>query len=481
MSIDSEHEEYALRKKQWGKIRDCVAGQEAVHDKQTEYLPKLSGQDNDEYKAYLKRATFYGATARTVDGLSGMIFRKDPMIEAPDGMTDFLEDVSLDGTSLLGFAEKIVEDDLVTARCGILVDHPTQQENATIAQAEANNIRPFMKHYEAESIFNWKTESRNNKQVLTQVRLWEFQEYEDPEEEFETKVRKQIRILDFNEQGQYRQRVFIEKETSDRNKKEWIQDGDDIIPLMRGIALDVIPFYFVGVKGGSATTEKPPLIDLANVNLSHYMTTADLEHGAHFTGLPTAVVSGFQETEDDDGEFKIGAANAWVFPNPEASAYYLEFEGKGLDSLEKRLEHKEQQMAALGARMLAPEKRAAETAETAQIHRIGENSVLSSLAKSAAESIEKALKFMAEWAGFTGDVSFKLNNDFIAVPMTPQQLTALLGVWQGGGMAFDDFIYNLKRGEIIKEERTTDEIQSDIETENPFSGEDVGSIVDVTV
>lgn len=469
MAIQTEHPEYTKHKPQWDKLRDVVEGQEKIHKAGVAYLPKLSDQDKTEYDAYKARALFYGATGRTVDGLSGMVFRKDPKIVTPDAMKDMIADVTLSGIDLVGFSEELVDDAITVGRSGILVDHPAVLgEDVTVAQAEVSNIRPFMKHYTAEQIFNWKTESRNNAQVTTQVRLWEWVEKEG-KDEFDVTVVQQIRILDFNEVGQYRQRVFVQNKN-----KEWIQEGDDIIPTRKGVALDVIPFFFVGVKNSSSTVEKPPLIDMANVNISHYMSTADLEHGAHFTGLPTAVITGHSGgDEGDTAEYRIGAATAWVFPDPETKAFFLEFQGKGLDTLEKRIEKKEEYMAFLGALMLMSDKAGVESTETTQLRHLGETSVLSSLAKSVEESIEQALIFMADWAGISGDISFKLNNDFLAITMSAQELTAILAVWQAGGMAFSDLFANLKRGEIIAENREEDEVLSEVEQESGFKESDL--------
>lgn len=473
MAIDSEHPQYAARREQWEKMRDTTAGQEAIHAKGQKYLPALSGQSTDDYKSYLKRAVFYAATSRTVDGLSGMIFRKPPQVKVPAGLTAMVEDVTLDGLSLLGFAEAIVDDIIVVGRAGILVDHPTVAANTTRAQAEAANIRPFLKHYTAENIFNWRVEGRNNAQVLTQIRLWERAPVVGAE--FSDDMQKQIRVLDLDPAtGNYRQRVFIENKAASTNDDKWIQFGPDVFPQKNGTPLKEIPFYFVGVKNGKPDAEKPPLIDLANVNLSHYTSTADLEHGAHFTGLPTAVITGHTEDDADKGsEYRIGAATAWIFPNPETKVQYLEFQGQGLEALENRIAKKEEQMAFLGARMLSPDKKAAETAETANIHRMGENSVLSSMSQSVGEAIESALAFMSDWAGFGDAVEYRLNKDFMAVPMTAQELTALLQTWQSGGIAYADLLDNLKRGEIVREERTAEEIRSEVETENPFLGNDI--------
>lgn len=482
MPVDTTHYQYDKYQPQWKRLRDVIEGQDVVHLAGDYYLPKLSGQDQHEYKAYVKRALLYGATSRTLDGLSGMVFRVAPSTELPPGIVEFENNITLDGLSLSGFAEQLIDDVLAVGRCGILVDHPdTTGQDLSQADAEILNIRPFMKHYKTESIINWKTQGVQNNQVLTEVRLSESVSVQDPEDEFSNELVEQIRVLDLFE-NKYRQRIY----RKDDKKKKWVQLGGDIFPLKNGVPLDKIPFYFVGVKNGSADVEKPPLIDLADVNLSHYRTMADLEHGAHFTALPTAVVTGLSPVdEEDEGEapeYRIGSATAWLFSNPDTDVKYLEFQGSGLSALEQRAKAKEEYMAFLGAKMLSPDKRTVEAAETAQIHRQGENSVLASISQSVSQSIEAALIMFLEWRGTEGgEVRYQLNKDFIPVIMSAQDLTALVQTWQAGGIAFDDLVWNLKRGEIIRDERQPEDLLSEIETENPFGEMPRNPIVDVEV
>ena len=468
MAVDSTHYEYDKYYPQWEKLRDTVAGQEAIHYKRKKYLPQLSGQTRDEYNAYLHRALFYGAMGRTVDGLTGMLFRKPPMMEMGTTLEEYAEDITLDGTSLLGFAEDLADEIVQIGRAGILVDHPStadMQDIITIAEAERANLRPFLKMYVAEAICYWERTFVNNKKVLSQLRLKEKVKVEA--EEFESEYVEQIRVLDlFN--GVYRQRLY----RKDDKKMEWVQFGGDVFPMVNSQTLDFIPFYFVGPRNNRPEVQKPPLIDLANANISHYKTTADLEHGAHFTALPTAVITGLNE--ETDSSYRIGSAAAWVFPNPDTKAEYLEFKGSGLESLEKRAAAKEQYMAFLGARMLAPDKRAAETAETAQIHRQGENSVLSSIAYSISDVLMMAIETLLFWAGRPDEeFVFKLNTDFMPAIMSAQDIQAVMQLWQSGGIAFDDLLYNLKRGEIVHEKRTSDEIRSEVEEDDPFQGQDL--------
>jgi hypothetical protein len=202
------------------------------------------------------------------------------------------------------------------------------------------------------------------------------------------------------------------------------------------------------------------------VNLSHYRTSADYEHGAHFCGLPTVVVTGYRPDEKASPLY-IGSAKAWVFSQPDASATYLEFTGQGLGALATLKAEKEAAMAALGARMLAPDKKEAEAAETAAIHRSGEVSVLATIAQTLARAMEQALTWVAEWNATAGDVDFKLNTDYFPMPLASADITALVGAWQQGAISKETLFYNLKRGELIPEDTTLEDEEAAIGDEPP--------------
>lgn len=219
-------------------------------------------------------------------------------------------------------------------------------------------------------------------------------------------------------------------------------------PMMNGKRLPYIPFVLIGRNGEAIDPQKPVLLDLVDVNMSHYRGTADYEHALHFTALPTAVVIGHELKEGQ--ALKIGSSEAWVFTDPQADAKYLEFSGQGLDSIKVSLERKEGMMATLGARILAPEKRDAEAAETAKIHRAGENSVLGGIALGVGRSLAKAFRWAAEWAGAgSGTVEVKLNTEFFPAGLTAQDLTALVGALQAAAISPQTFYDNMRRGSII--------------------------------
>lgn len=469
MAVNSTHPDYDEYRPLWQKCRDVIAGQEKVHAAKQAYLPKLDGQSDPQYNAYRERATFYNATGRTLDGLTGLVFRKPPIKKLPTGMEDWSNDVTLTGLSLSGFAQTLVDEVVSVNRAGILVDYPRADPTViTRKQQEARGMRPFLKLYKAEQIIDWRIGQVNNKTELTQVRLLESEFGPNPEDEFSLLEIEQVRQLYLDENNVYTVQLWRKDE-----KDNWVMHGDPIAPTMGGVNMQRIPFIFANDQDTTWNVRKPVMLDLVNLNISHYKTTADLEHGAHYCGLPTPYFFGVDDPEKAPNS--IGPSVIWTSTMADAKAGFVEFTGQGLAALEKRLESKEQAMAALGARMLSPEKNQAESGTALMIRQSGEHSVLASIANSCADALLKALEIARDWFRITGDVEFSLNTDFIPVPMDAQTLTALLAAVQAGRISQQTFFDNLQEGEVIRAGKTFDEEVSEIQTDTlGMGGMDTG-------
>ena len=248
-----------------------------------------------------------------------------------------------------------------------------------------------------------------------------------------------------------------------------VEKGDELLeeanPTMNGKPLDYIPFQFINADTITPVVSDPPLLDLIDENMAHYRTDADYKHGLHFTGLPTPVVTGY--TTSPNEKLTIGSAEAWTIPDPAAKAYFLEFEGKGLSEIVTALESMEKHMGILGARLLLTEKKATETAETARIHRTGENSVLAAVANMLSMGLTNSMQTFALWAGTSDDTSIVLNKDFSAIIMDAKKLTALVAARVAGEISQETFFYNLKIGEMYSDTTDFEEERTRIEQEGP--------------
>ncbi len=459
-TVNLHHPDYDKKIEQWTRVRDAVAGSDAIKSAGAKYLPRLKDQSEEDYQAYKTRASWLGATWTTIRGFKGMLLRKPPAIDIAESLQPMLDDVTMTGKTIYDLLDQVADEMLETKRPGILVDYPqAETEGMTRAQAEASNLRPSLAFYPAESIINWRRERINNAFVLSMVVLTEDAPL--PGHEFEHKTEIHYRVLDLSasEDGGriYRQRVF-----RINDKKEDEQIGADIYPLMDGNPLTEIPFFI------EAEVDEPPLIDLVDLNLDHYRLSADLRHGLHFGGLPTAVISGYTKENEGD-KLYIGSSSAWVFPDPQARASYLEFTGAGLSPIADEMAKTEERMAVIGARLLATEKKDAETAQTANIHRAGEASVLSNIGQTIGNLLSRALTIFGSWAGSDQEVIVTMNDEFLPPSVTPQELAAILASWQAGLPGFSDQgVFDLlSKKEFIAPGVTLEEEQARIGEKKP--------------
>lgn len=453
MPVDSRHAEYKARVGQWERCRDAIEGQDAVKAQKTKYLPALSKRNPETYDAYIRRAMWYGAAGRTLEGLVGLVFRKDPKVEnQPTAVDGILADLDLYGSNLTTFCRMALSEVMSVGRFGVLVDYNESERRAYLAA------------YPTESVINWAVAVVDGRPRLTRINLAETHENPDEKDPYEIKIRKRVRELRINESGQVESEVY---QLDEGKSGKWVSQGEPRILLASEDPMPEIPFVAINRDTLWISPRKPPLLDLVDVNLSHYRNTADLENGRHFCGLPTYWRAGFSPED----EIVIGPNVVWQTQNNDAKAGVVEVGGQGLAVLEKALESKERLMAVLGARLLEEQKRSAEAAATVQIRQAGEQSTLAAMAVNVSDGIERALKIAAAWMGSEApDLSVTLNTDYFPTQMTPQELAALVQAWQGGALSWETLHYNLQRGELARPGVTAEEERAAIEAEDAGAG-----------
>lgn len=469
----------------WQRQRDAGEGEDRVKSspRALEYLPRLDGQGSEvdelfnkntvitSYSSYKNRASFMNATGRTVDGLMGAVQRRDSDITWPESQTDALDMVGHGLESFSEVEDEVLEEVIGIGRFGHLVDMPSD---------DSDKPEPFVAPYHAEVITNWAVEAVKGRKRNTRVHLFErsglvgkakgtageLEQYRilrlgvpEPSNEDEEKMEQEeflalfgLVLSDFDDGPVYFQEIWVEVDQApQKGKDSRFERVALMVPRLPGGALwREIPFTFFNPNSTKPKPQKPTLLDLTVVNFSHYRNSADLEHGLHFTALPQPWAAGFKFS----GDVFIGSGVAWVTEEPNATAGYLEFTGQGLGALERRMEKKEKQMAALGARLLEEQTPSGsqEAAETVRLRHSGEGSALAKLSQSCSKGLTRTLQFLAAFRGITADVSVALNEDFGIEGLTPEMLTALMEQVLNGTMSWDTYVYNVRRGELYPDD-----------------------------
>lgn len=457
-------------------IADCVAGERVVKAKGSTYLPMPNAADESaenvaRYTAYKKRAVFYNVTQRTLAGMVGEVFGRDPVQELPTRLDVVSEDADGSGLTLTQLAKRGVRYALSMGRGGLLADYPLTEEGVTRADIEAGAVQPTLTVYDALHVINWRTVKRGNKTLLTMVVLWE--EYDAEDDGFVVTRKDQYRVLRLVD-GVYTVEVY--------------RDGavfmGPVTPTdASGATFDYIPFTFIGAENNDAEVDHAPMYDLASINIAHYRNSADYEEGVYMVGQPTPVFAGLTEAWVDNvmkGTVALGSRGGVMLPEG-GSAQLLQMEAN--TAAFEAMEHKEKQMVALGAK-LVESKEVQRTATEANQDNASETSILADVAKNVSAAIKFGLEVCARFVGDeNAEIVYELNTEFRIAQMTPQERAQVISEWQQGAITFGEMRASLRKSGVAtlddaEARETIDEEAIDLTDEEDDGGDNGDDVPD---
>jgi len=458
--VDVRHPSYTQAIKQWDRCRDSFNGGDAVKAKGAQYLPVPEAMDvatqmgQARYAAYKLRALWYGATTRTVEGLAGSVFQKRPEWTKLDkGMEDQLLDVTL--TSVPADLHMLLacREVFITGRAGQFVDY-----------SEGAEGRPYWRTYPAENITNWRTDLVDGKPVLTMVALMEAHP-KDKDDPFNVEFEVRYRVLTLGRNG-YTMSLYREAQAG---SQRW-EMTKATQPMRRGKALPFIPFVFLSPTTVEPDVQRPPLLDLVDVNLSHFRTSADLEHGEHYCGTPQLVIIGGLSNNGKPVQF--GSGRALLLPK-DGDAKVLQADSRMMGALVSADERKRKLMATLGARLIegAPNVER-DTATAVMVRHSAEHANIRTIAGAMEQGFTRVARIHEWWMGTapkveTMDATVTLNKDYLATKMTPEELKSWILALQAEAISHETFWLNLERGGVSRPETTSEEERDQIEKETP--------------
>lgn len=454
-AVATLHEDYSKHVEAIKIARDCVAGSDAV--KAEKYLPTLTESGDKNINAdYKARADFIGFTAMTHEGMLGMAYRKDPIMKLTPDIKVIEENANGGGLSLDQLSRRVTSDLLVSGRCGLLVDYPETASDITKAEEQSQNIQARIVFYDSESIINWRSEMIGGVKKLVLVVLQEKIEIIEPDG-FKSETKDQYRVLRYSVAKGYTYQLY-------NDKGESLPAGE--IPVKaQSEPRDSIPFTFVGSVNNDDQIDRSPLRDLADLNLSHYRSSADFEQSSHYTGQPLYTIKGLDEALAEKyfpNGFTVGS-RAIIFLSAEGGCEIVQPDPNIMPS--QGMERKEKQMIQLGARLI--EERSGEVTATGEAIRFaGQNSKLGILISNVESALNQCLVWVAEFMGGANDKnSIELNREFYLASIDPQTIIALIQAYDRGVIAKSDIRDEFRKAGTLKPDRDDDVIDADVESE----------------
>lgn len=448
MPVSSTHPFYNTRIKQYRKIRDFYQGEDVVKDSAELYLKKLKAQDRDAYNDYKRRALFFSIISKTVSAMIGLSTSKPASFEGQGPVLDYMRDNPRMDLSELK-KRLLLEMSLMT-RCGLLVDRDEKQDATEW---------PHVTIYQAEDIRNWSDDLGSEFIVLRETIF-------EP---------KDTDRFDMSSVTRYRVLCFEEVDGEDLYIQQLYDDKDELIktirPTNRGQRIKYIPFVPMSHLGLNFKDSKPAMLDVANINHSHFMTGADLENGRHFVGLPTPVIL----NAESDKPLFLGSAELLVIPGRNADAKFLEFTGEGLKTLEFALSDKERQMISLSAKALQESPNGSESSEAITLRFGAESASLRDIVDVVEQALNTVFVYVAD---FQNETPCKIIFDkrFVSHKLNPVDAKAWFDLYQQGAIDLESLVQIYMTGEVYPDGTSSEEAAKAIKANEKLPKVEPGAI-----
>ncbi|ADD94272.1 hypothetical protein BAL199_17218 [uncultured phage MedDCM-OCT-S04-C231] len=338
--------------KGWEIMKAVTSGTEYLRENSETFLPLEPREDYTGYLARVNRAVFTPYAQRLIRAAAGLILRKPISVTGDAYWTEvFNKDVDGCGSDLDEYARRLVTCALTYGHSHILVDFPAPSAARSLAEERALNRRPYWIEVDPTDVYGWRLDREANYGNLTQVRVGEKAVVSDGE--FGEKVYDQVRVI---EPGRYR--VFRQEEKklemqgpfpypasfdqSDASSEyELVESGD--------FSLGQIPLVTIYADKKDTMTSRPPLLDIAHLNLAHFQRQADLIHSLHIASQPMLVLEGW----DDQTKDMAISVNYAMATQPGNKVYYVEPASSAFEAQSAEIQELQQQMATLGISTLS--------------------------------------------------------------------------------------------------------------------------------
>ena len=401
----------------WLLIEDLLQGTYGMRRKHRRYLPQEPREQDESYDNRLARSVCPPYYQRLERMLAGMLTRKPVRLdETADVIREQLFDVDLQGNDLNVWTYEAARKMVRYGHVGALVDAPS------------DGGRPYWVTYTPRQILGWRTELKDGRQHLVQLRLLESVTV--PDGLYGEKAIEQVRVLTPGEYQIHQRQDNGEFKVTDEGRT----------------SLQEIPFSVAYANWHGFMESRPPLEDISELNLKAYQVQSDLDNQLHISAVPMLAFYGFPSSAE---EVSAGPGEAIAFP-AEGRAEYIEPGGSSFDYQFRRLEQLAAQINELGLSAVLGQKLSAETAEAKRIDRSQGDSTMMVIAQNMQDMIDNCLQFHAQYLGNTTAAgSSYVNRDFLGARLEPQDIQSLLALYTAGTITQETLLRELAEGDVL--------------------------------
>lgn len=437
-TVDTTSSAHAWMSIMWHKINALLGGTETMRARGEAYLPRHAEEDYDNWQRRLDRSVLTNIYRRTVRSLSGRPFTEEVQLQnVPETLMKMSEDVNKMGDNISVFARNVFQDGIAKGHTAILVDFPPQAElnedgsRRTLADQVREGVSPYFCHIRPENIIAAYSEVVGGVEMFTHVRIRENAVERDG---FDEVSKQRVRVL---EPGMWQLWELVKG----ANKKEqWVVIGSG------ETGLSFIPLVVFYTEREGCMTSNPPLMDIANLNIAHWQSSADQRHILTVARFPILASSGVV----DLGTTVIGPNEHLNTPDTQGRFYYVEHSGNAIEAGRKDMLDLEESMVTLAMEPLL-RKAGNVTATQRSIDAAEGHSDLQNLAVRFGETLTTAFMMAGMWLeiDWPDDASVKVFTEFGPTAQESKDIDQLIQMRGNRDISRESFYRELQRRNFL--------------------------------
>ena len=437
----------------WETIDLCVGGTAALRADSRKYIPQEPREDNEAYNRRIFHATLPPFLTRLASQAAGVILRKGIQVEGDDFWTDWIKDVTGDGTTLDEYARTILITSFLHGHHSTIVDFPDGEAANNLAEERAQFRRPYLVPVHPRQILGWRTAGTSWSSALSQVRIHETVILNDDNVgRFGEEITDQIRVL---EPGRYEiWRPLTPRTTLPANNQI---PGPTSWELHKSgtTSLDRIPLVTVYSNRRGNLLSTPPLLEIAHLVIAYAQRFCDYHHSIHVGASPILTFLGLDDTDLKDGTAGLSVNNAVLLPLG-GDAKYVEPTSDAFDAQLKCLAALEDQISRLGINTLTQQNLTNAAAESRRLDRIDNDSIMAVIAGDLERAIREIFDIASAYNGIEPP-EVSIPRDYENRLLDGNQVTAYLQLFMQKAISHKTLITILRDGEVLPANLDPDE------------------------
>lgn len=474
---DTVSADYAAMLPYWSMVGSILGGKDAMQRAGSRFLPRFENESDGDYAHRLLSAPFTNIYADISRNLSSKPFSREVRLDegAPEVLTALCEDIDGQGNHLHVFAAATFKAGLDKGLDWILVDYPsspTEGRPRTVEEERQAGLRPYWVHIPAERLLAVYSDYIAGRETIIHARIYEPVTVRDG---FAEKVLDRVRVMERSKvDGGYGPATYelYEKRLNKDGTPRW-----DSIEGPSPISVGIIPLvpFVTGERLGATWQVRPPLKDIAHLQVEEYQQESNLKNVHELTCFPMLAGNGIAQPTD-----AVGAAirvpvgpRAVLFAPPMMQTgthgewKYIEPNSASLAQLAEHLEKTQSNMRDLG--MLPMTQTNLTVISTANIA-LKANSAVQAWALRFKDALEQAFMLTAMWLKVPTDgIEVDVFTDFGARLGDNGELEALMQASAQGVVSKRTAQDELKRRGVLSEEFDPEEEARRLQAEGPIT------------